>query len=490
MSKINPHHIELIAKRYGIIISHDQIRINLFRQAVTHRSVSSKNYERLEYLGDSVFHLIVSEYLYKRYSDDDEGFLTKLRIRLERSDSMVHLTKILGLVKFLSIDEPIENSHYEDIFEAFIAAFYLNFGINTTREFIVKLLEKHKDFAELIYDNDNYKDTLARYFHQQVWGDPVYARENGSIVIRDNVGNVLGSLTIDGDLKAIEQQTAKLVLDKLGIVDVDKIEDKCTEKVLSGIYNPNNKLLSITRIRKLYLQYDVRITDKIYPADIKLFTEAMTHGSYLRRKDKTPEDILRAPTSVALQKRSNSRLVFLGSAVYHFLVAQHLFYQYVNENEGTLTQLRSCLESKRVKYQLSYKSGVIDYVLVSYGIESMYGRHNLSIFSKGFSAFLGVSYLLFGLFPTQQYLLKLISSEIDMEKAIAAETNYKDLVTRACHKRQINVPVYKSIGEIIPKQKITMGLYHNGKLLAKGKSSTKKKASQLAAKQFYRKYLN
>lgn len=488
MPKISYHHIETIVKKYGIPVDLKTTRVELFKQAMTHHSVSDKNYDRLEYLGDSVYHLIVSEYLFHRYTDEEEGFLTKLRIRLERSDAMVELSQILGLDTHLQISCQIEDSHYEDIFEAFVAAFYLNYGIVNTRQLLLKLIERYKDLADLIYHDDNYKDLLMRYFHSQGWGEPIYKKSEDNMLVLHG-RTVLGSSKLCENAREAEQLASKNALEQLNVLTVKKTS-KTTDKGPCDIYNEKNKLYNITGIKQVYAKYDVKITQKFSAQEIKLFTEAMTHSSYIQRKARTEGDKLRAKTSVSLQKRSNSRLTFLGSAVYHFITAEHLFHQYSKEDESFLTKMRACLEHKKVKYRLSALSGIREYVLVSHGIESAYGRTNLNIFGKAFTAFVGASYLTFGFHIVQRYLLEIIRQEIDMAKIVDAETDYKMLI-KGLAKDWPSQPQY-NVTEIDGPdhcRRYTVGLFCGSELLARGRSGTKKKAAQLAAKRYYKKTL-
>lgn len=144
--------------------------------------LQEKSYERLEFLGDSVLHLILAEYLFKRYPNNDEGFMTRLRTKIESSESLAKLCARVGLSKYILISKYIEltngrvnnNSILEDAFEAFIGALMLDGGFNVCRTFMVNLMEKELDFAELIHVQTNFKDHILQYFHQMHWEDPKY----------------------------------------------------------------------------------------------------------------------------------------------------------------------------------------------------------------------------------------------------------------------------------------------------------------------------
>jgi dsRNA-specific ribonuclease len=146
--------------------------------------LQNNSYERLEYLGDSVIHLILAEYLYNRYPDRDEGFLTKLRTKIENGKTLAYLAKQLDLHIYVLIARNIElmggrenNMHiFEDTFEAFLGALYLdsNSDLNLCKKFVINIIETHIDMANLIHKEINHKDILLQYYHKMKWPDPEY----------------------------------------------------------------------------------------------------------------------------------------------------------------------------------------------------------------------------------------------------------------------------------------------------------------------------
>lgn len=493
MPKITLPHIDNLIRSYGLEIDVTKTRMGLFKQAMTHASLGDFNYDRLEYLGDSVYHLILSEYLYDRYDDQDEGFLTRLRIRIERGDSMIELAKIIKLDRFIQISRStdLEEEFLEDIFEAFVAAFYLNYGIDHTRRLLVTLFERHKDFAELIHFDDNYKDQLLRYFHQMNWGEPEYVKEDDCIIVCDDEGKVLGSQLLEQNRRQAEQLASKKALIVLKQLDNDVVSEKKikNDKGPVDLYNSCNKLLRITDVKEIFGKYGVKPPRRVTKDDLKLYTEAMTHKSYLVRKVLTDHDKSVAKQSVPLQKKSNNRLLFLGGAVYHFVIAEHLFHQYQNEDEGFLTRLRSHIEAKKVKFCLSTQSQIKQFILISHGIESTHGRVNLKMIGKGFEAFMGASYLLYGFAVVQRYLLEIVRQEVNIESLIRAGINYKDQIAKIYREKGWGYPKYQLIDDKGPghRKLFTMGVYRGRDLMARGRSGTKKRASQLAAKRLFKK---
>lgn len=144
--------------------------------------LQSKSYERLEYLGDAIIHAILAEYLFNRYSQADEGFMSKLRTKIENGDTLSNLSKKIGLGEYVIISRYVEanggretnNNLLEDAFEAFTGALYLEAGYEACRTFMVTLIEKEIDIAQLLYQETNFKEKLLHYFHLRKWLDPIY----------------------------------------------------------------------------------------------------------------------------------------------------------------------------------------------------------------------------------------------------------------------------------------------------------------------------
>ena len=135
--------------------------------------LQDKCYETLEFLGDAVIHHVFADYLYKRYEGKDQGFLTILRIKLEKGSTLNYLARILGLDKFVIIARNIElaggrNNNMailEDVFEAFIGALSLEMSFENCEKFLEKLIDSNIDFATLINSDDNYKESLMQFYH-------------------------------------------------------------------------------------------------------------------------------------------------------------------------------------------------------------------------------------------------------------------------------------------------------------------------------------
>ena len=138
--------------------------------------------ERLEFFGDTVIKCIIAEYLFERYPKEDEGFMTRLKTKIENRESLARFAKILTLDQFVIISSQNENSNIgrtnekilEDAFESFIGALYKDAGFIVCQKLIRNFLENHVDYAEVLYNDDNYKDQLQRYYHTLKWNHPTF----------------------------------------------------------------------------------------------------------------------------------------------------------------------------------------------------------------------------------------------------------------------------------------------------------------------------
>jgi len=184
------------------------IDIEKFREAFTHKSYCKKNiypeqillnakielgnpidllelreksYERMEFFGDRVLKLIVSMYLFYRYPNENEGFMTRLQTKIEDKTNLAIMSKEIGLSKFFIISKHIEMMHgrttermHEDMFEAFLGALFLSNGFESCCLLITNLLEVLIDYSEKLYCDNNYKDILLRHHHSCDWSHPKY----------------------------------------------------------------------------------------------------------------------------------------------------------------------------------------------------------------------------------------------------------------------------------------------------------------------------
>lgn len=198
--------------------------MNLYSAAVTHSSFTNENpsypdYERLEFLGDAVLEIIISEFLYKE-RHLEEGVMTRMRATYVCEEACATYAKEIGLEDDIRVGsgEEVNQTILADVFEAFVAALYLDQGYEFTRDFVLNIIINYIDRGvDFLHD---YKSTLQE-FVQTVKKSIIYEviDEKGpahnktftSIVKIDGI--VMGKGTA-GSKKASEQEAARDALSK------------------------------------------------------------------------------------------------------------------------------------------------------------------------------------------------------------------------------------------------------------------------------------
>lgn len=199
-------------------------------EALTHASVDRVNNERLEFLGDSVLELVVSEYLYRQYPDIDEGTLTQLKIM---SVNNVHLQSValnLGLDEQLFIGKglyKVENrgvKMYADAVEALIGAIYIDGGLRPASKFIDKYVIQTLPTLEETQMHP--KTALQNWVSKQGMEYPEYdvvqdPKRSGSTNwhVKCSIKRLAITRTASArSRKAAEAAAARQILDSLGIM--------------------------------------------------------------------------------------------------------------------------------------------------------------------------------------------------------------------------------------------------------------------------------
>ena len=206
----------------------------LFEQAFTHRSYLNEtreqiaSNERLEFLGDSILSFLVSDFLYKKYPQYNEGVLTNLRSLLVNTKSLGTIARELDFGSLLKLSkgeheaQGRENqSLLADSFEAFIGALFMDQGLQAVSDFISKtLLVQIPELVEKKTFKDP-KSLLQEYVQSKKKGSPVYKvlTEEGPAHAKTFTvgvyvaGNLLGEGTGKSKQQA-EENAAKLALEK------------------------------------------------------------------------------------------------------------------------------------------------------------------------------------------------------------------------------------------------------------------------------------
>jgi ribonuclease-3 len=162
--------------------------ISLLQQAFIHSSYVNEHpdstmadNERLEFLGDAVLNIVVTETIYHRFTDYPEGKLTEIRSVLNREKTLAQLAGELNLGEYLRMSKGekssgggSKNSNLANTFEALIGAIYLDGGILPVKEFILNSMEPYISSIENGDYTINYKGLLQEYTQAQYKKLPTY----------------------------------------------------------------------------------------------------------------------------------------------------------------------------------------------------------------------------------------------------------------------------------------------------------------------------
>ncbi|MBO5384803.1 ribonuclease III [bacterium] len=224
-----------VAKIFGI----ETITEDFYKHALTHSSYTkefelpeTQCYERLEFLGDAVLKLTISDVLFKRYPDSREGELSKIRSILVSDNTLADIAKNNGLQQLIIMSKHEEkqgcrnlNSICACVFEAILGAYYLDGKFSEIVSYIEKTFEPYIEDVAQHFEKFNAKAILQEYTQGQTKKTPVYTviKESGpqhkkvfevEVRYKDEVLAVESGLS----KKEAEQKCALAACKKLGIV--------------------------------------------------------------------------------------------------------------------------------------------------------------------------------------------------------------------------------------------------------------------------------
>ncbi len=191
--------------------------------------------ERLEFLGDAVLDLIVTEYLYKKFPKENEGILSKKKSVLVSRSVLGKIIQNLFLGQFLLLDKGEEktggknrHSNLANLFESILGAVYLDGGFEKAREFVKKfLLQKSDDYlSKETYQN--FKSDLLEYAQGKRWGAPLYRVINETGPDHNKIFHV--EVTVNNRWKAKGSGASK-----------KKAEQEAAKKLIRFIHSEKNK---------------------------------------------------------------------------------------------------------------------------------------------------------------------------------------------------------------------------------------------------------
>lgn len=155
------------------IIGFTPRNLKIYQKAFIHKSASRTdstgkvfNNERLEYLGDAILDAIIAEFLFLKFQNKPEGFLTQTRSKIVNRDHLNILSQKLG-IHHLVISNTARAQHkylFGDALEALIGALYIDKGYKKTKKVVQKrILEEHVDLKKLIHVETDFKSRIIEW---------------------------------------------------------------------------------------------------------------------------------------------------------------------------------------------------------------------------------------------------------------------------------------------------------------------------------------
>ena len=197
----------------------------LFDLALTHKSASKKNNERLEFLGDAIINFYVTQKLFENYDDIQEGKLTRLRASLVSREFLNDLGLAIGLSKAVKLgkgESTENNSIVGNAFEAVVGAIFLDTGLEDTKQFLDTLYSEEFSKLKPLEDRKDAKSQLQEILQKQGRALPKYkVVDRGPKYNEDRfeINCISSDLNISAtgkgkSRKIAEQEAAKLLLEE------------------------------------------------------------------------------------------------------------------------------------------------------------------------------------------------------------------------------------------------------------------------------------
>ena len=148
--------------------------ISYYEEALIHKSFSfennfESNYQRLEFLGDSIIDFLVADFLFSKYPKMNEGEMSIIKSNIVKGENLASVTHKIGLEKYIKIGNANNNyletsKIFSDVFESFLSAIYLDLGLEEAKKFVFKTLLKNLKKLDI----EKYKNpkTLLQEFLQ------------------------------------------------------------------------------------------------------------------------------------------------------------------------------------------------------------------------------------------------------------------------------------------------------------------------------------
>jgi len=437
-SKINNPHAEL-TKRLGYEFSTQE----LLQEALIHPSLAGSEartmgkcppFERLEFLGDRVLGLAIADALYKSHPGANEGELARRFNALVNRDALHDVAVAIDLKQHIrmAFGNEVDNDHknlavLSDAVEALMGALYLDGGLPPVREFIHNYWQNGISATEVTIDP---KTLLQDWAQKQRLALPNYKVVEQTGPAHAPIFTVEVSVkgrppvTAEGHSKQeAEKAAAGLLLQQIPDFSLEVASTKNTEGA--------KKRKSVSRFQRSGFNPDINeLTEHLgYRFTSKeLLLDALTHPS-VGEKHPVPYE----------------RLEFLGDRVLGLVVADCLYSQYPEINEGELAKRHTALVNREALRSVADKIDLSRHLRLAQGEEASVNRRNAAALPDAMEAIIGALYLDGGIEPASQFILRHWQEGI-----AAAEVHYdpKTVLQEWAQEQRLPLPSYEVLEQL------------------------------------------
>jgi ribonuclease-3 len=230
-----------LQKRAEAVLEYTFKDPELLKEALTHASIADsrlESNERMEFLGDAVLDLIICEALYKRFPEQLEGDLTKIKSAVVSRRTCAEVSKETGLVDLLIIGKGISSrdqmpsSLAAAVYESIVASIYLDGGFDVVKQYVLRTMTPKIEQIASNTHQHNYKAVLQQHAQKALAATPIYELldEKGP----DHSKCFEVCVTVDGrrfpsawgpNKKMAEQKAALLALEELGVFPSEEVDE-------------------------------------------------------------------------------------------------------------------------------------------------------------------------------------------------------------------------------------------------------------------------
>lgn len=224
-----------MANAFDLVLSklnYEFINTDLLLEAITHKSISKINYERLEFLGDAVIQLIITEYLFKKYPNHQEGDLSREKQVVVSKKILSSISINIGLINVLrsnnlkfESNDSLKESLSTDIIESIIGAIFLDSDYVQCQKIVLEIFSEHLDGIETIGQKDP-KTLLQEYMQSIGQPLPIYSTTKISGPSHDPMFKITCRLKIYKNSKSVTSKTVQSGQQEVSEIFLKKIKNE------------------------------------------------------------------------------------------------------------------------------------------------------------------------------------------------------------------------------------------------------------------------